>query len=122
MLETTRLIPVHTLVAKLPALCKVLRAVHTLSGCDIVSKLGTKSAALKADPVKYLVGFGQNPHYPDNGNIFAKAEEYLVHVLKVGTECKTIDQLCYWLYHHSKGMTIDKLPPTSYAAHFIQHM
>ena len=78
--DTTRFIPVHTLAAKLPALYKVLPAVHALSGCDIVRKLGPKAATLKADPVKYLVGFGQNPHDPDIGNIFDKAEEYLVHV------------------------------------------
>ena len=100
--------------AKLSALCKVLPAVHALSGCDIVNKLGTKVAALKSYPVTHLPCFGQYPHDPDIGNIFAKAEEYLVHVLKVGTECKTLHQLRYWLYDHSKGMTIDKLPPTSY--------
>ena len=57
--NSTKYIPIHSLASdKGPDLCKVLPAVHTLTGCDYTSKVGTKQAALKANPVDYLQGFG----------------------------------------------------------------
>ena len=50
--ETTKYIPIHYLASdKGTDLCKVLPAVITLTGCDYTSKVGTKQAALKANPV-----------------------------------------------------------------------
>ena len=47
-----RYIPIHKLALKLGAdFCKVIPAVHALTGCDYSSKAGTKAAALKANPV-----------------------------------------------------------------------
>ena len=34
--------------------------VHILTGCDITSKIGIKSAALKSDPHMYLKNFGES--------------------------------------------------------------
>ena len=52
--NTTRYIPVHTLGDKDPDLCKVLPAVHALTGCDSTNKF----ASMKSKPVSYLAQFG----------------------------------------------------------------
>ena len=61
-----------------------------LIGCDYTSKVGTKQASLKANPVDYLQGFGcsQIGHSDDE---VERAESYLVIVLKNGTTCTTMD-------------------------------
>ena len=47
--DSTRYVPLHTLFDILGRqLCEVLPAVHSLTGCDISSKVGTKKAALCA--------------------------------------------------------------------------
>lgn len=114
--DSTRFIPIHTLFTSVGKdLCKVLPAVHTLTGCDYTSKVGTKNAALKAEPTEYLVDFGRNLYGPNWETSIAKAEEYLAQVFQRGTKCKTMDQLRTYIYHHSKGLNLDQLPPTSYA-------
>lgn len=52
-------IPIH-LLASIVGLdfCKVLPAVHTLPGCDYISKVGSKRSALRAYPEYFLKGFG----------------------------------------------------------------
>ena len=56
--ERRRFIPIHTLHAKLPSsLVKVLLPAYIGTGCDYLSKLGTKHGALKADPARYLYDF-----------------------------------------------------------------
>ncbi|MCG8430862.1 MAG: hypothetical protein MJA29_06800 [Candidatus Omnitrophica bacterium] len=60
--STTRYIPIHVLAKNVGrSMCEILPAIHALSGSDVTSKVGTKSSALKADPEKYLKGFGK-PH------------------------------------------------------------
>ena len=50
--NSTKYIQIYYLTSdKRTDLCKVLRAVITLTGCDYTSKVGTKQAALKAHPV-----------------------------------------------------------------------
>ncbi len=108
--NSTRYIPINTLAGKPETdLCKVLPAVHNLTGCDVTSKVGTKAAALKAHPMQYLDGFGMNAYQDD----FHKIEEYLVQVMKIGTQLKTMDALRYYTYHRSKNMPYSDLPPTS---------
>ena len=54
-----RFIPLYVRVNSVgQSMCNILPAVHALTGCDITSKFGTKSVALKADPTKFLIGFG----------------------------------------------------------------
>ena len=51
--------PLHILYERLGGdVCAILPALHSLTGCDITSKIGTKKAALKSEPVTYLQGFG----------------------------------------------------------------
>ena len=53
--DTARYIPLHTLFQHQGAsLCNVLPAVHSWTGTDITSKVGTMKAALKAEPEKFL--------------------------------------------------------------------
>ena len=57
--NTICFLPLHIMYASLGAdLCAVLPALHSLTGCDITSKIGTKKAALKADPKRHLHRFG----------------------------------------------------------------
>ena len=111
--DTTRYIPLHTIGDKSPELCQVLPAAHALTGCDITSKVGTKHAAIKADPTAYIGRFGKHINEDELFDAVLQAEHYLVKVLKQGTPCTTMDGLRYWQYHHIKNKTIQQLPPTS---------
>lgn len=105
--NTTRFIPFHILAERLGTeTCKVLVALHHLTGCDSTSKFGTKAAGLKANPDHYLQNFGKHPNEID----FLLTEEFLVNVYKSGTPCKTLDELRYYLFHHSKNTILDLLP------------
>ena len=42
-------------------------------------------------------------------------EAYLLHVLKSGSKCKTMNELSVHQYFHSKNTDRSKLPPTSHA-------
>lgn len=109
--NTTRYIPLHCLGDKLGTpICKVLVPLHHLTGCDSTSKVGTKAAGLKANPGHYLRDFGKDPTDID----FGLVEEFLVKVYKSNSQCKSMDDLRYHLYHHSKNTIVD-LPPTSRA-------
>ena len=84
---------------------------HVLTGCDYTSKIRTKHAALMTNPKHYLEHFGTKT---DQSTI-DKAEEYITQVLKKGTNFKKMDQLRNELYHHSKSVSLQQLPPTSSA-------
>ena len=79
----------------------------------VLRKVGTKHAALIANPCEYLKYFNSNPSFTDD--FAASCEAYLVQVLKRNTTCITMDQFRVYIYHHSKGITLNQLPPTSYA-------
>lgn len=101
--DSTRFIPIHVLAAQIGEnLCQVLPAVHVLIGCDYTSKIGTKHAALTTNPENYLKDFGTKTV----DDRIDKAEEYLTHVLKKGTELKKMNQLRNDLYHHSGSVTL----------------
>ena len=79
--DTTRYIPLHSLYGCLgDQLCRVLPALHSLTGCDITSEVGTKKAVLKAKPNASLTYFGTSPTLTPVIN--QNAEHYLVDVLK----------------------------------------
>ena len=110
----TRYIPVHILAPRIgQELCYLLPLVHTLTGCDYTSKVRTNYAALNANPSEYLRNFDSGPSCTD---VFvASCEAYLVQVLKWNTTCATMDQVRNYIYHHSKGVSWDQLPPRSHA-------
>ena len=74
--------------------------------------LGQQKSALKGN-VNLLKDFGKDPQSGDFNIIIEKAEEYLVQVYKPAANVKTMDELRFSLYHHSKCGVTD-LPPTSY--------
>ena len=106
-----RWIPIHRLADRLGDLCKVLPAVHHLTGSDYTGKFGSKYAALKANPERYLSEFGQSLLEPNLSKTLSSDEEYLVQVLKKDSTCKTMNELRKQTYFHSKGSL--ELPPTS---------
>ena len=111
--DTTRYIPVHILAPRIgQELCYLLPLVHTLTGCDHTSKVGIKYAALNVNQSEYLRNFDSGQSCTDD--FVASCEAYLVQVLKRNTTCTTIDQLRNYIYHHSKGVSLDQLPPTSH--------
>ena len=121
--DTTHHIPIHTLAVKIGNdVCKILPAVHTLTGCDYTSKFGTKHAAMKATPLQYLKDFSRDSHHSAIEQVFEKSEEYLTHVFKLGTKCKSMDELRNWMFHHTKSATLTQLPPTSHSirVHMLQ--
>jgi len=112
--DSTRYIPIHILAPRIgKEVCYLLPLVHTLTGCDYTSKVGTKHAALNASPSECLQDFDSSPSCTDD--FAASCEAYLVQVLKRNTTCTTMDQLRDYIYHHSKGVSFDQLPPTSHA-------
>ena len=64
--------------------------------------MGTKYAALNANPSEYLRNFDSGQSCTDD--FVASCEAYLVQVLKRNTTCTTMDQV-----------SLDQLPPTSQA-------
>ena len=93
--------------------CCLLPLVHTLTGCDYTSKVGTKYAALNANPSEYLRNFDSGQSCTDGFVAFCEA--YLVQVQKKNTTCTTMDHLRNYIYHHSKGVSLDQLPLISHA-------
>ena len=112
--DSTRFIPLHTLAIRLwQDLCQVLPAVHALTGCDFTSKVGTKHAALTAQQERYLKQFGKICDAMEVEK--ATSEEYLMHVLKKCTSCRTPDQLGAKTYRPIKNLSLDELQATSKA-------
>ena len=110
--SSTRFIPLHILHQKLgPNLINVLPALHSLTGSDITSKVGTKKGALKADPTKYLQSFGATERLDDS--VAKEAEQYLVKMIDSRCKGKDFNQLRTYLFHHSKSASLQNLPPTS---------
>ena len=72
--------------------------VHILTGCDVTSKIGTKSAALKSEPHVYLKNFGENELLES----FTDAELYHLKVLQSKSTSATFAELRYELYRKKK--------------------
>ena len=82
-----------------PRVCSVIIKAHTLTGCDITSKIGTKVAALKCKPEKYLMTtFGDI----DDNLSYRNAEQYLAKVMYSSSNCTTFDELRYKIYTSKK--------------------
>ena len=117
--DSTRYIPVYVMANSMGLIkCKLLPALHSLTGSDCTSKFGTKAAAVKmSSPETYLSEFGTDPDNIDFGVI----EKFLVQLLKPGSHFERMDELRYYMYHQSNKTILD-LPPTSRAtrAHILR--
>ena len=78
-----------------PIECSVLFKARILTDCDVTSKVGTKSAALKADPEMYLLQFGEGEK-----------------VIQPKSKYSSFDELRCNLYLNKKK-SISELRPTS---------
>ena len=106
--DSTRYVPLHTLFGCIGRpLCAVLPAIHSFTGCDITSTVGTKKAALEAEGEKLLKQFGTTPTL--SPSIIRGAEYYLVKVLKSSSDSKNFDDLRSEMFHHTK-----EAPTTTY--------
>ena len=109
--EHQRHIPVHHLAESLGTeKSRALVKAHILTGYDVTSKIGSKSAAFKACPEKYSYDFGEEFH----DYHFQMAGKYLVKVIEPNIAAKSFDDLRYVIYTTRKT-TFSELPPTSSA-------
>ena len=109
-----RLLPVHILHKNMPLqLLEVLLASYIGTGCDILSKVGSKAGALNTIPEMYLMNFGKTQLTKDATDL---CEAYLVKVWQHGSDSRTFDNLRCAEY--KKRASLIKLPPTS---HSIRH-
>ena len=79
---------------------RVLLKAHILTGCDVTSKTGSKSAACKACPEKHLYDFGKEARM---------TEKYLVKVIKPNIAAESFDDLRYVIYATRKTIFQNKL-------------
>lgn len=107
-----RFIPIHTLCIKIGNIQYSLLKAHILTGCDVMSKVGTKLAAVNSiKKGNALTKFG--------GEFFdsrKSAEVFLVNVLSISSKCETFDELRYEMYYEKKK-SLSELPPSSNMVH-----
>ena len=79
-------LPFQNLHSSFPKkLVEVLPALHSLTGCDSTSKVGTKLAAVSREGYfKEITDFGKERLDSD---ILIKAENFLVHCVKENADC-----------------------------------
>ena len=109
--EHRRKIPLHCLHAKLGE--HFLLKAHVLSGNDVVSKIGTKYAAITCNPLS-LSTFAENDSLTETD--ISVIEHYLVKLwtgVRSSTTVKTFDESRHNFYLNGKPS--NELPPTSAA-------
>ena len=109
------LLPLHLLLGKVESsLVRSLPAGHALTGCDTVSKVGTKLALLKAlkQYSHFIMDFGLNVLDKD---MFEKAEQFLVKVVanKAFMNCATFDELRLRMRQQIRNVRFVDLPCSS---------
>ena len=109
-----RMIPIHKIQTRIgeDLSLNVVKA-HILTGCDQISKVGTKHAALVFNPVSALSMFGESPTISEFE--MSASEEYLVkcwHGARSKTTAKTFDELRLHV-KSTKIIGLDQFPPTS---------
>ena len=112
------LYPLHLLIPKLdPHIIDNLPAGHSLTGCDTVAKVGTKTDLLKALKYHHILidGFGKDRM---DGDTISSAEKCLVKVVvsrKNESDCTTFNELRVKQYQQSMKKKFVDLPCTSNA-------
>ena len=88
-----RFIPRHSLYHKLEiSVINSLLKLHILTACDVTSKFGAKSVAIKASQEVNLWKFCR---FESEEYGFKDAELYLIKFLHEKSTCLTFDKLCY---------------------------
>ena len=110
--EKRRFIPIHTLHQNMDrSLCKVLLALHLGTGCDYLSKIGTKLSALNANPEEFLTDFSEAANLDED--VIKQCERYLVKVYDRNAKEATFDELRCRQYKNNDS--VFDLAPTSYS-------
>ena len=73
---------------------RALLKAHILTGCDVTSKIESKSAAFKSCQGKYLYDFGETFH----NYHFQMADKYLVQAIEPNIAAESFDDLRYVIY------------------------
>ena len=108
-----KVIPLHLLLEDVGQdVALQLPALHSLTGCDTVSKVSTKNAALKIIPSEYIKDFGKQDCTEET---IAMAENFLVDCIKPEiSNVRTFDELRALKYFNLKSqLDYSKLPCTS---------
>ena len=103
----------------------MLPAVHTLTGCDTTSKVGTKKKALsllKSGKYTELKYFGATELL--DTHLTKTAESFLVKCMPSSSSDSSFDELRHHLYHASKldKLQVEKLPCCSSSLHFHNYI
>lgn len=107
-------IPIHHLYRKMGEVyCKSILKCHIGTGCDYLSKIGTKYSALKAKPEEILNKFGEFAELTHEQMV--EAESYLVKVYNSCNNDKSITFDELRLKSYKKGTSSIQLPPTSFS-------
>ena len=107
--------PVHTIANNMDNnVVDVLPAVHTLTGCDTTSKVGTKSAAFQA-AMKYgyqlLYSFGKSEI---SDQMILSSEKFLDECISKSSERNNFDDIRFETYHQKSFQSdLEKQTPTS---------
>ena len=72
------------------------------------------NSGLKQLAILGLDNFGKDPRLNCVEDMLLAAEKYLVTVLKPNNPCKSMDDLRYHIYHHSKSQSFVDLPPITF--------
>ena len=108
--EKARYIPIHRLNSVIEeATASSLLVSHILTGCDVTSKIGTKTSRYKYISNK-LSAFTATEVLTDEE--IKVTEKCHVQVVDHCDDCKTFDELRY-KYYMKKNKSIIELPPTS---------
>ena len=107
-----RYIPIHDIVSAIgPDICKVLPALHALTGCDSTSTL--RGIGKKTSFRKLLRAKNHHTNISQLANIIPPTEntihacEQLVYSLYTTSNaaCKTLDEDCYWKFCQKRQKT-----------------
>ena len=113
------LYPLHLLILKMdPKVIDQLPAGHSLTGCDTVAKVGTKTQLLSVLESfdSLITDFGQEAL---DGDMIQQAEQFLLKmVTKKYQSCSTFNELRIKMYHHqSRDKKFVDLPCSSNTIH-----
>ena len=111
--EKTSDIPIHVLANKLGDHLSslIILKTHVLTECDVTSRIGTKSSAMKNNPERFLEDFGIGE--PSDA-AFKSAEHFLVNVIQPSSNCRTFDELRCEMYCTQKKVFLNCHQPLTH--------
>ena len=108
-----KVIPLHVVHSNLtPELVSILPAMHSLTGCDSTSKVGTRHAAMSCSGFfSSISSFGKEPLEME---MIEYAEHFLIHYVETKSTCTMFDELrCKSYFRYGLKADFSKVPCTS---------